>query len=311
MRLGNLTCAAASAVFIVLCLAGASMAGDPAQQQALVALLPTGSDMPGWDRAAPVQFFGPDNLWEYIDGAADLYLTYGFQRVAAAEYMTADSARSLTVEVYRMASPLCGFGIYAAERSPEDSIVAVGVQGRLSENTLHFWKGPFYVKLTSFDVEPDVPQLLTSVGQLIASRIAGEFALPSVFACFPAEQRVPHSERYIPRHFLGHAFLHDAYRVDYRHAAAGCQLFVTAADSGTQALPRLVEFAKAQRQKVLTDSIDGVPVVCMGDDRWTIVGAKGELLAGAANVVDVEAAKVLLGKLLARLEECVPGGVPR
>ncbi|MGQ9854194.1 MAG: DUF6599 family protein [Candidatus Oleimicrobiaceae bacterium] len=310
MRLSELLWAA-TAVVVFLAPRGAGRAEEPTQQQPLVALLPTGSDMPGWHRAAPVQFFGPDNLWEYIDGAADLYLTYGFQRVAAAEYMTADSARSLTVEVYRMANPLCGFGIYAAERSPEDSIVAVGVEGRLSENTLHFWKGPFYVKLTSFDVEADVPQLLARVGQLMVSRINGEFALPSVFACFPQEQRVPHSERYIPRHFLGHAFLHDAYRVDYRHGAAGCQLFVAAADSGAQAVRRLVDFARAQRQKVLTDSVAGVPVVCMGDDRWTIVGAKADLLAGAANVLDVEAAKVLLGKLLTNLEGCVPGGPPR
>lgn len=310
MRLSELLWAA-TAVVVFLTLRAAGRAEEPTQEQALVALLPTGSDVPGWDRAAPVQFFEPDNLWEYIDGAADLYLTYGFQRVAAAEYMTADSARSLTVEVYRMVNPLCGFGIYAAERSPEDSIVAVGVEGRLSENTLHFWKGPFYVKLTSFDVEADVPQLLTRVGQLMASRITGEFALPSVFACFPEEQRVPHSERYIPRHFLGHAFLHDAYRVDYRHGAAGCQLFVATADPGAQAVRRLVDFARAQRQKVLTDSVGGVPVVCMGDDRWTIVGAKSDLLAGAANVLDVEAAKVLLGKLLTRLEGCVSGGPPR
>jgi hypothetical protein len=261
--------------------------------------------MPGWQRAEPVQFFVPDNLWEYIDGAADLYLEYGFQAVVAAEYLTADSSRSLTVEVYRMADPLCGFGIFAAERSPEDSIVAVGVQGRLGENTLHFWKGPFYVKLTSFDVEEDVPAVLTHVGQLIAGRIAGEFALPRLFACFPEEGRVPHSERYIPRHFLGQAFLHDAYRVDYRHGAVGCQLFVTAADSGAQAVRRLVDFAKAQRQKVLTDSVGGVPVVCMGNDRWTIVGACGQVLAGATGVVDVEAGKALVGRLLARLEVCL------
>ncbi|MBC7187138.1 MAG: hypothetical protein H5U38_08905 [Calditrichaeota bacterium] len=280
------------------------MAQGSAQREVLVGLLPTADDLPGWERSQPLQFFGPDNLWEYIDGAADLYLEYGFQAVVAAEYMTADSARSLTVEVYRMATPLGGFGIYAAERSPEDSIVAVGVQGRLSENTLNFWKGPFYVKLTSFDVAEDVPQVLTRAAQRIAQRIPGEFSQPALFSCFPEEQRVPHSERYIPRHFLGQAFLRDAYRVDYQHGAVGCQLFLMPTDSAGQAVQRLVHFARSQGQKVLTAQVRDVQVTCMGDDRWTMVFALRGLLGGAIGVMDPEAGKVLVERLLARLAEC-------
>jgi hypothetical protein len=288
----------------IFAVATSCVAQGSAQREVLAALLPTAEDLPGWQRSEPLQFFLPDNLWEYIDGAADLYLEYGFQAVVAAEYMTADSARSLTVEVYRMATPLGGFGIYAAERSPEDSIVAVGVQGRLSENTLNFWKGPFYVKLTSFDVAEDVPQVLAHAAQRIAQRIPGEFAQPALFGCFPEEQRVPHSERYIPRHFLGQAFLHDAYRVDYQHGAVGCQLFLVPTDSAEQALRRLLDFARSQGQKVVTDEVGGVQVTCMGDDRWMMVFALRGLLGGAIGVVDLEAGKTLVGRLLARVAEC-------
>ncbi len=288
-----------------LAVATLSLAGER-DKQALVAMLPAPGDMPGWERAEPLQFFGPENLWEYIDGAADLYLEYGFQAVVAAEYMTADSLRSLTVEIYRMSTPMGGFGIYAAERSPEDSAVAVGVQGSLGDNTLNFWKGPFYVKLISFDVEQDVPQVLTRVAGLIAGRIAGQYAQPALFACFPEELRVPHSERYIPRHFLGQEYLHDAYRVDYRHGVVGCQLFVVAGDSAQQALRRYVDFARSQWQKVLSDQVEGVPVVCAGDDRWTILFVYEGLLAGATGVVDLEAGKALVARLMARLRGC-PG----
>ncbi|MDZ7339398.1 MAG: hypothetical protein ONB30_12790 [candidate division KSB1 bacterium] len=283
---------------------GPCAAQEVDQSRALVALLPGDEEMSGWKRLEPLQFFGPENLWEYIDGAADLYLEYGFQAVVAAEYMTADSARSMTVEIYRMATPLGGFGIYAAERSPEDSIVAIGVQGCLSDNTLKFWKGPYYVKLISFDVETDVPQVLMSAGRLVASRIAGEYAQPRLLACFPEAERVPHSERYIPHHFLGQKYLHNAYRVDYRHGPTGCQLFVVAGDSGKQSLDRFVEFARSQRQKVLVDAIGDVPVVCTGDDRWTILFVHDGLLAGATGVVDLEKGKALVGKLITRLREC-------
>jgi hypothetical protein len=50
------------------------------------ALLPDDNVVPGWTRGAETRFFNPDNLFEYIDGAADGYVNYGFQEVVTAEY---------------------------------------------------------------------------------------------------------------------------------------------------------------------------------------------------------------------------------
>jgi hypothetical protein len=41
----------------------------------------------GWTQQNAIQKYNPDNLYEYINGAADLYLTYDFQELQVAEYL--------------------------------------------------------------------------------------------------------------------------------------------------------------------------------------------------------------------------------
>ena len=101
-------------------------------------LLPKNSEIKGWKVTSGPQFFEPQNLWEYINGQAEMYLDYGFELVATAVYTTLDGVRSMAIEIYRMQSPKHAFGIYAAERSPRDTYIKMGVQGYLSENVLNF-----------------------------------------------------------------------------------------------------------------------------------------------------------------------------
>ncbi|HME58575.1 MAG TPA: DUF6599 family protein, partial [Terracidiphilus sp.] len=37
---------------------------------------------PGWEASSPVRQFTADNLYDYKDGAADGYLSYGFARMS-------------------------------------------------------------------------------------------------------------------------------------------------------------------------------------------------------------------------------------
>ena len=54
------------------------------EAQKLLSLLPETNAIPGWTRGPDVRFFNPENLFEFIDGAAENYLIYGFQQVVTA-----------------------------------------------------------------------------------------------------------------------------------------------------------------------------------------------------------------------------------
>ncbi|MBA4391783.1 MAG: hypothetical protein C0399_12730, partial [Syntrophus sp. (in: bacteria)] len=75
-------------------------------------------DMPGWKQSGDVQTFSPKTLYEYINGAADLYLASDFEELTVAEYVN-DKKASVIVEAYRHRTPRDAFGIYSQERLPD------------------------------------------------------------------------------------------------------------------------------------------------------------------------------------------------
>jgi len=49
--------------------------------------------------------FRPDNLFEYINGAAEAYLSYDFKGLIVADFGADASKATLTVEIYDMGIP--------------------------------------------------------------------------------------------------------------------------------------------------------------------------------------------------------------
>src|SRR5512137_576823 len=88
----------------------------------------------GWTRAKEIQMFGSADLWEYIDGAAEQYLTFGFQDLATSKYTDASGA-VVAADIYRMSDNVHAFGIYRQEVNAKARPVPVGVEGRAGSNS--------------------------------------------------------------------------------------------------------------------------------------------------------------------------------
>jgi hypothetical protein len=117
----------------------------------MLAWLPGDNAVPGWVRATSPRHFGPASLWEYINGAAESYLAFDFQELLTLDFAHAAHGLRVTVDLYRMASPLGAFGIYAQETNPAAEFLSVGAEGQLSGTAASLWSGSAYVKLTSGD----------------------------------------------------------------------------------------------------------------------------------------------------------------
>ncbi|MCK7485355.1 MAG: hypothetical protein MZU97_07190 [Bacillus subtilis] len=108
--------------------------------------------IPGWRLTGPPIVYTPDNLWDFIDGAAESYLAYSFVDLQVGEYVSPESV-AVRVELYRHADPDNAFGIYATERAPGYSFLKVGAQGYEAEGILNFLTGRYYVKLSTHQRE--------------------------------------------------------------------------------------------------------------------------------------------------------------
>ncbi|HZP00083.1 MAG TPA: DUF6599 family protein [Terriglobia bacterium] len=199
----------------------------------------------GVKRDEAAVLYKPDNLYEYIDGGADIYLLYDFQRLLHQNLKSGDG--ELTVDIYDMGKAENGFGMYAAERSPRYTFIRLGVEGYRGEGTLNFVQGRYYVKLAATGAKAGAG--LEPMARMLSRRIGGTAQAPALLAKLPGENRVAHSEQFVRRDPLGHAFLAPAYVVGYAWAGKGeSKLVVSVAEDAARAKARLDQFARHFKQ---------------------------------------------------------------
>jgi hypothetical protein len=157
--------------------------------------------------------YTPDDLWNYINGAADAYLMLGFADLEIREYVK--GRNSIKAEIYRFGDDAMAFGIYSMERSPGYAFIQVGVQGYNEEGAVHFYKDRYYVKIMSHSHSPKVNESMLELARLIASNIGGKNEFPSLLKLFPEEGLLKNQENFLLESVLGHEFLRGAFRASY------------------------------------------------------------------------------------------------
>ncbi len=157
--------------------------------------------------------YTPDDLWNYINGAADAYLALGFIDLNIMEYVRGKT--SIKAELYRFGDDSRAFGIYSMERSPGYNFIPAGVQGYNEEGVVHFYKDRYYVKIMSNSRSKKVNASMLELGGLISSRIEGSTEFPALLKLFPAEGLLKNQETYLLESILGHEFLRGAFRASY------------------------------------------------------------------------------------------------
>ena len=266
-------------------------------------LLPVVTGRDGWRMAAEPEFFDSENLWEFINGQAEMYLDYGFLQVVTVDYTSPDGTRSLAVEIYLMASPTHAFGIYAAERAPGENFIEMGVQGYIGENILNFWKGPYYVKLTSFEADSGLEEILMTLAGMIAGNVKGRYGEPELFSFFPEENRVKMSERFIPKNFMGQPFLENGYQVAYRNGEEGYDAFLVQTGSTVEAekvFRKYQAFLASQGQKLsLTPASDYTLILVQQAAKAVFL--YGDFVGGVFGIGDPYASKKIVEEMIGRL----------
>lgn len=188
--------------------------------------------------------YNSDSLYQYIDGGADLYLLYDFKSLLHQDFKS--GAAEITADIYEMSKPEDAFGIYASERSPGYKFIAIGTEGYRDKGVLNFLEGSYYVKLSGSGANSEA--LLDQFARTLSSRIGGTRTLPALLQKLPREHRVAHSEQYVKKDPLGHAFLAPAYVVMYGGEKQQSKLLVSVASDAQAAKARAEQLAKHFRQ---------------------------------------------------------------
>lgn len=160
-----------------------------------------------------IRIFIPENLFDYIDGAADLYLSYDFEKLAVLFYEAPDN-QSLSIEIYKHKNSDCAFGVYSRMRPAGGNFIPIGAQGYYEEGKLNFFKDKYFVIMMGFNLKNE-ESLMKEVAQKIAQLLPGESSFPRVINKFPEKGKVANSEEFFNKDFLGYPFLKKAFTTKY------------------------------------------------------------------------------------------------
>ena len=180
----------------------------------------------GWTAVDQEYRYGREDLWEYINGAAELFLTYRFQDLVVADFEQGDGA--LTISLYDMGSPLDAFGIYETEKPAEaEALSDVGSAAVLQPPYRGLLiKNRFYVKVEAGGGDIAAPTLRAAL-QDVAKGLPGDSGLPAELEALPEEGRVPGTVAFSGSDFLGLKDLKACLHADYKDAGGNeYRLFV-------------------------------------------------------------------------------------
>jgi len=240
---------------------------------------------------------GRERLFEYIDGAAEPYLTFGFVRVTAAEYT--DGKEKLKADLWEFKTSDDAFGAFAKDRRGEPADVG-GNEAAVLSGSLWAWRGRFMIAVTNVGSIPLDPARLLATAALGA---LNEKPAPRPAICrrLPAEGLDPMSvvfmrdekplfnirlaDNFIPDETWGFTAgsvgaygAYPALRKDDRRAGL-LLIEYASAQAAAEAAARLVKlrlgWGEGETQK------EPYIVIKAGDGSFCVIGTRGRDLAAA------------------------------
>lgn len=170
-------------------------------------IIPAPGFLEGWALDGNIKTFNSENLYKYINGEAELYLSYGFEMLAAGVYISKESPdKALAVNVYKMGSPLDAFGVYSRNCDPDAADAKIGNGSFVNDSQLMFYKDKYFVQLSaSGPVNPEAKAFIECAKE-ISKKIPGGTSRPRELDLLNIPGTIPRTETYISQSVLGYAF---------------------------------------------------------------------------------------------------------
>jgi len=160
--------------------------------------LPESGAVEGWVQEGPPRRFTAAGLYGHINGGAELFLELGFVELLVQSY--ARDGREISLEVYRMESPLAALAIYLFKCGEETPWPEIGTRNSSSRFQAALLRGDCYVLVNSFSGDRDLrPAMVGLAGKLLEAIPGADPGDP--FAALSAEGRVAGSERLVRGEF--------------------------------------------------------------------------------------------------------------
>jgi hypothetical protein len=159
------------------------------------ALLPNATG--GWVASAADRAYTRDTLYDYIDGGAELYLSFGLRSVLSRRY-SRPGQPDIVVDIFDMGTSHDAFGVFSlASEAPDTSF---GQGSQYLRGLLLFWKDHYFVSVLATAETEESWEAVLSLTRSIEAAIPRDGPIPAIVSLLPPESLVRESIRYFRHH---------------------------------------------------------------------------------------------------------------
>lgn len=184
----------------------------------------------------PPETFNPDNLYEKIDGQAELYLSAGFKRLKSQSFVKADQP-DLWVDlfVYDMGNVLNAFAVFSMQRREECESVRLGQFSCSPENALFLVHGPYYVEIIASKGNAEVSEIIQFMAENFVRENQVEVKPIVELSLFPRANLIENSISLIPANAFGYDGLNRVFVAKYALGQKKLTAFISRRESPLKA----------------------------------------------------------------------------
>jgi len=159
------------------------------------------AEVAGWKWDGKESHYNRKTIFDYIDGAGELYIAYNFTGVKVRRFEKIDRP-PIIAEIYDMGSSEDAFGVFSFERQDEEA--GIGQGSEFGGGLLRFWKGKFFVSVFAEGQGKEVETATLELGRVIAAAIKSPGPLPKLLNALPRKKGglVEKNTRYLRSHIL-------------------------------------------------------------------------------------------------------------
>lgn len=151
----------------------------------------------GW-KAVTDRSFNNETLFDYIDGGAELFLSFGFSKVFNRIYSDG-RGNEIFADIFYMNTPHNAYGVFLLSTDKVDN--SFGQQSQISPGAAIFWKKNFYISITANRETSAGNKIINLLAEILDKAITGTSSLPPVISLLPEKGLNKESIRYF-RHYI-------------------------------------------------------------------------------------------------------------
>lgn len=155
------------ATVVIVIVAVAVLAGC---KKKIVDPFPPSGALPGWEKTGETRTYEAKNLYQYIDGDAEQYISAGVVTTSTADYKYQGTLEAV-VDIHTMSGPDGARKIFDTSRASDAKALPLGDAGVAFAQSVTFCKGPYLVRIVAYESTPATSQALLILAHGVEAKL--------------------------------------------------------------------------------------------------------------------------------------------